>query len=393
MNYEQNAFLKILKDYLNKEETVFDNDIDWNQIYKYSAEQNLTSIIYVQCKNIIPDQYKARFLSQYSSSIVLSRNRNNIFNSIKNEFDDNEIKFFIVKGSEIANLYHHPDLRTMGDTDIILSKDDLNKANKILIDKLSFNKTEDFNEWVYFKNNFEFELHHSLVYDEDNANFIEGQEYLNDYWAHTYVDENNNYHLDWNFHLIYLLFHLRKHIINEGIGFRQFLDIAFVCKKINLDWNNIIEVLGSINLLSFSKNVFTLLNRWFDIKTPLVKDSFDEEFYNEIINKIYKDGVFGHINEDNKVVQYTSISNEKDNKLFTKVKYIFRLIFPSIKALKSFPYLSWIKDRNYLIPIAWLYRLFYILFNKNKMQYLNQMLDISDEDIENRKSFINKWEM
>ena len=156
MSIEQQYFIQILSDYLNQKESKAIDNIDWDLIYKYGKSQNLNSIIYIQCKDLIPKKLLNNFLGQYSSSIVASRNRNRLVNTIINELQTSSIHFLMVKGSEVSKLYYHPDLRTMGDTDFIVDKSDLERVDNILVNRLEFNKSDDFNEWTYFKNGLEF---------------------------------------------------------------------------------------------------------------------------------------------------------------------------------------------------------------------------------------------
>ena len=126
----------------------------------------------------------------------------------------------------------------MGDIDIVLSTDDRVKAHEI-IQNLGYRNTvyEDA-EWEYVKNGIEIELHDKLEYEQ----LTEHDLYFNDFWKYVKTENGESY-LDPNFHFLYLLLHLRKHLISFDVGFRQFMDIAVMAefnKKI-LDWPWIIR--------------------------------------------------------------------------------------------------------------------------------------------------------
>ena len=139
---------------------------------------------------------------------------------------DNKIQYFSVKGLAIADYYPMPALRTMGDIDLVV-KDKENVKNLLITIGYSFNEEEFngwFNEWHFFKHGVEFELHDYLMYEQSLIP-IEEVRYFNKCWD--YVTDNE---LDWNYHFVLLIAHLRKHLL-RGVGFRQFLDIAILIKN------------------------------------------------------------------------------------------------------------------------------------------------------------------
>lgn len=104
-------------------------------------------------------------------------------------------------------------------------------------------------------------------------------EFFNDCWQ--YVHEGQ---LDWDFHLLFLIFHLRKHFMNSGVGFRMFMDLAVVAAKVNIDWDTLANKLKKIGMLEFAKKCYGFIGRWFYIYGPLI-DQIDEDFFEEASQK------------------------------------------------------------------------------------------------------------
>lgn len=138
--------------------------------------------------------------------------------------------YFVIKGPEIAEYYPVPALRTMGDVDIVVK--DRSVAHEVMIKQgfTNITKLSD-REWQYYKMNMEFELHDRLVYKE-LINMDLQEVFFNDFWK--YVENNK---IDLNFHFVFLIYHLKKHFMNSGVGFRQFVDLAVLIKNAELNWD------------------------------------------------------------------------------------------------------------------------------------------------------------
>lgn len=270
----------------------------------------------------------------------------------------------------------------MGDADLIVQESDKVKAGELL-EKLGFKKTVETNEWVYIKGRFEVELHHALAYDRDQ---FQEAALLNDFWP--YVTDNK---LDISYHLIYLLFHLCRHLLFEGAGFRQFMDIAVVCKNAELDWNWLKDNLQKVGLYDFAVSVFGMNERWFGVKTS-ISGTVDEDFYNKVTEKIFKDGVFGHNNEDNRHAAGIVISMQNDSSTgMARIKYALSQVFPNYKEISRSERYSYIRKWKILLPIAWIQRGINRIANKTHRQnFINRTMTPSAE-IEERAQMMKQW--
>lgn len=191
----------------------------------------------------------------------------------------------------------------MGDCDLLVHSKDKSEIHKRFIELgYSFNDHHE-EEVKYFKNKLEIELHDKLLHVlEDDENSIQ---YFDQVW--NFVCDGK---LDWNFHMIYLLKHLSRHMVSGGVGIRQFMDIAILTQKLQLDWNYIDQELHKINLLDFAKKVFALNDIWFEIKSPIKVDELDNMFKKEARSRIYECGVFGQTSIDRDIID---ISNRAQN--------------------------------------------------------------------------------
>lgn len=184
-------------------------------------------ILYYQCRDFIPSSFSIVLEQRFNGVIFSYKNREKILQDIDKTFKAKRIPFLTIKGIEIAERYPIPFLRTMGDSDILVHKEDKERAG-IALEELGFSigeRNPDY-DWLCQKMGMMFELHHNLLYKE--AMTVDKQAlFFNDYW--NYV---NNGKLDWSFHYLYLIAHLRKHIMYSGAGFRMFMDLAVLADSI-----------------------------------------------------------------------------------------------------------------------------------------------------------------
>ena len=213
--------IAILRDHLDQTPTSPFNT-DWGELLALSKKHEVTAIVYAQCKSFIPQAYIEEYRRAWSAILFYYTNRVKMMEKIEAALAD--IEHFMIKGPSVAQYYPFPAFRTMGDTDIVIHTEDRTEADRRLRE-LGLACLSSFvdREWQYCYHNMEVELHDHLVYTE-SVNVDAQERFFNDFWKHV---QNNE--LDWDFHFLFLILHLRKHFMNSGIGLRQFMDIAVLC--------------------------------------------------------------------------------------------------------------------------------------------------------------------
>lgn len=394
MTLEQSFFIQILKDHLQGYKTKLDSGINWNTVASYARIHQVEGIVFYQCKQFLPPDVADLLNRKFSATLFYYKNRERAAKDIGKAFDKASIPFFIVKGMNIAACYPIPLLRTMGDLDIVVHEEDKTKADAVLL-TMGYSggeKVPDY-DWGYNRNKIHVELHHQLFYVEPGRNKTSRiqADFFNQCWNYVV-----NGKLDWNFHFLFILAHLRKHIVNSGAGFRMFMDVAAVIKNDpGLDWPWIEEKLESLYMGEFSKICFDLCERWFGVKPPIPYEAINEEFAEEATEKIFANGIFGFNDKSNKnnVAINSIIKNGKARKL-SRVQMVLRYMFPSYIHMRYIPYYHFVEGRQWLLPIAWIYR--FIRMLAGKTDSLSHLLDnvkvkISDEEIDTREKEMRRW--
>ncbi|MCF0120647.1 MAG: nucleotidyltransferase family protein [Oscillospiraceae bacterium] len=351
MEREHELLLTILSDHINGRDTEVITGADWDRINELALAHQVGGIVYHQCRAQLTGDAAAKLKTQYELSTGCYLQRRLIIKRIEEAFTRESIGFITVKGLDVAECYPVPQLRTMGDCDIIVRTEDKEKAHAIF-KELGFNDVEKGgNEWKYLMGNLEFELHDHLLYD----NFVSGnalRDFAETYWDYTEETAPGSSHfiLNWNYHFVYLILHLMKHFFVSGIGLRQFLDLAAVINRQELDFEWISEKLDELELLDFTKKCLGLCERWFGVELPL-SERMDDEKFEELTQYVMKNGVFGFENSEN-----------DDNLVVYKIKSggslraMLWAVFPPYDNLRVTEAYAFLDGRPWLLPAAWCYR-------------------------------------
>lgn len=191
MTKEQSVILGILSDHVNRNSTPLDaaDGCDWNAIMLSAHKHQVEGILYYQCKQFVPTNIKSRLAELYASNLFYYSNRERQFKEIEIAFDKEQIPFYTVKGMNVAKAYPIPALRTMGDCDSIVHPNDKEKAHEVMLPLGYKNQLQRDQEWAYFKNKLEFELHDHLLYDEI-VNSQVSRDFTDLAWDYVHSDES-----------------------------------------------------------------------------------------------------------------------------------------------------------------------------------------------------------
>jgi len=384
---EDKFYIQILKDFIHGDKTTLVENIDFKIIIDYGKTQNTNGIVFYQCKDFIPKEYLASANSYYASEIYAYGIQTNLTRTITNKLKENEIDHFVIKGPVVSKYYPINALRTMGDSDIVVKEKDLAKACDIMLE-LGYKEENSEKEIAFFKDGKEVEIHTHLIYPSKKRS-NEEIELCDRCW--NYVKDNN---LDETFHFMYLLLHLKKHLYGIGIGIRQFVDLALMMKNCQIDYAFIDQEFTKLNLLKFKNVTLSLISKWFDVGSQLVEIS--DEFYEEATLKILKNGVHGFDNQDNKLNDTFMSMSGKDNKLDGRGKghYLSEMFFPKYEVMIKMEKYQFLKDRKYLLPIAWVYRFILSLINNKAFKQIKETLTNSfflNSEMKKRQKERDNW--
>lgn len=366
---EQNYFLELLRDHLHGRKSIHKEEIDWNIIEQYAKVHSLEPIIYMQSKS---ERLKKKYNFQLYYYANLKRELERLDDAIR------PIDYFVFKGMPVAELYPISALRTMSDVDILVHATDQVAVHKKIV-ALGYHNTIKENEqvWHYSKKCFEIELHSQMIF----ANKF--QEKVLEKFGESCWQYYDKYKIDWNFHFLFILIHLRKHFIRNGIGFRQFMDVAVICQKINIDWEWIRIKSKELEIYEFMLMTLAFVKKWFDVEIPIELPEISDDFYEKTTSWVFSNGVFGFENEDN-----LTSRNIAEIRRHGRVGWVFLSIFLPYKQLVKSKDFKFLVGRKYLLIFAWMKRIF--LIAKNGNNYGKRYKQIENDSVK-KNLFFNEW--
>ena len=332
-------FIQLINSFVNDKPVKPEDNINWDEIIRLAKINNLLGIIFTSIdkmdnsyrpKEELYNKLKRNFLLQIRNSDQIDT----YVKHITKAFEEENIDHIFLKGYEIKHCYPIPELRTMSDVDIVIRREDRQKSDEVLKDLGYEGNFTNCEVWDYRKKISYIEMHTSMVSDEIKQG-IDYRKYFSNPWEHAVLKSKNTYKLDDEYHLIFLLVHMAKHFSECGCGIRMFLDIQFYLKKYSqtLDWDYIWKELKSLELVMFTKIVFTLCNRWFDGEIPIEPINLDDEFYEKITENVLLGGIFGFELSNYKLGMVRHDLNKSNSYFKSSFKICKRLIFPPYEEL------------------------------------------------------------
>ena len=350
MSNNQQFFIYILSKYLNNQniDIKYNFTCNFSELLDIAYIHNLTGILAAICRKekiCLDDNYTKILDENLFISVRMSLMWNKLHKEVTTALAFNKIKNITVKGPIIKKYYPDPDLRTMGDIDLVICKTDIPKAIKIM-ETMGFKSQPGcIDEYKFIRKDFCVELHEDLT----SKDFGTGVDYKAEMQSLFYnvkkVDEYIQELTD-EYHLIYLILHIAQHLISSGCGIRQIMDVAVMIKNVKLDYTHIWKELDRLELSVLAHYIFCLCHRWFGIKIDDYE--VDEDIYEMLSNYIIKGGIFGYVGDrQNNLIIRESIYG-------SKIKTFIKRVFPSIEETKS--KVIWFRNKSsLLLPFAWIY--------------------------------------
>lgn len=353
MTEVQKYFIALLSSHLNKKAPQSSSNIDWIELFKLAELHNLTGIIAVELKKLPADKQPNDKVKSYFNQVIgltiqNTELKNQGIKVMKNALSQAKIMHTIIKGGAIRKLYPAPELRTSGDTDVVIQQEDKEKVKNILLNAGFKLKSESVEQVVlnYLDQEFQFKTYFDCLTKTDRL-----------YFSTDLCDSDNGftYYLKPKYHLIYVINHLLKHVKSGGVGLRQLMDVDVILRNESIDLNDILPTFKEMNIEKSALVIIALAKRLFN--TPINLDySVDNELFNKIIDMMLTGGVFGFANANPGTVRLANNGS--------KLKALKDLLFTN----KEYMYNTYMyaNEHHFLLPIAYIHRLINAVFKRGK---------------------------
>lgn len=373
--------------------TAFEESIDWNEIIKEANAHEISALIYSsiygvkELKGLVKDDLEEWKRKTFITGISQISHFNQV-GKIFEIFNENKIDLIALKGLVVRDLYPKAEFRTMGDADILVHEEDLERVKELLISEGYELKEGADNHGAHLafthKRFWPIEVHWTLVNDDY---FSVNKSFEKELWdrARDVRIGNSKVLALCNEDLaLHLCLHMGGHIIYGGFGLRQLCDLVLLVEKEGekIDWTDFISKTKECGAESFVSAIFKCCNRLFNMEIPLEVQNLsdiDEAIINSLIETIFISGVFGRKNAA--VALSTSFSRNKNGEEDkSPEKKYFEMLFPKVENMSD--KYDYAKKNKALTPVAWAHHLGAGVLNKdfsigNKIKFISSGIKIS----------------
>lgn len=350
-------------------------NFDLNKLFDEAKHQTVLPIAYMGLQN---KKFEKEFYNSVARNLQVGYNHTEIAGLLSK----NNIKYVFIKGVASASYYKEPNLRMMGDVDVLINRCDTEKVHTLL-QTLGYTTNEDIfkeNGHIGYKRGIKgaasvCEVHFTLN-GIPNSMSLSFEKYIGNILDDTkeISVSNGKCRVPSDFHHgIVLLLHTAGHLTSEGVGLRHLCDWAvFVNRFSNDEFINLFEIpLKEMGLWRFAQLLTLCCEGYLGIDKKQWAGEAEEGLTGEIIADIMNGGNFG-LKDKDRYGQIKYISDRESHKVSDKGA--FPQLLSSINAKAKTEY-KFAENCKLLLPIAWVLVIFNYLFlvltHKRRLDNLN----------------------
>ena len=382
----ENVILEILSAFIHNREPYLNCDVQEGKVFYTFYFQNMLPVLaYMDKKwDIIKDEkIKRRLTDCYYQTVAENFKKIAVFEIMSQKLSENNIPHMPVKGWYLRTLYPVSELRTFGDIDILIRKQDREKVDKIFIQN-GYKVKENWEPtYSYYNDLSRCEVHTELM-DSDLGKGEQVISFFSDALETAEKDTCERLSPQKDIHFIYLFCHLAKHLYKGGAGIRMYMDIALFIKANSdtLNFEKIYEDFKKLHLEQFFKTVTLACCEWFQIELPFEINDIKPNS-TEILKKYtFGADLFGKARDK-------SVISIRNNEYGSKVGALRETLFPSTQKIEE--RYKFIKGRKYLLPVAWVARGFVNLKDiPEKLKYIKRVSNTDMNLVSEYDGFISE---
>lgn len=307
--HDQLLLFSLLRNALwNEEERVASNATTLLATLKEAEKQTVTAFVLDamnKCGVKLPQDVVFNYFS-YSTQIASgNRQLNAAARALGKLLAKNGVDYAIVKGQVVASLYPNPLLRQSGDIDFYCDKENFGKAKEVISREwgVMYNDTDSDKHLHFDYRGVTFEMHFSLTsfYNKRKNDYWE-QLLSEDVGGEVIINGESVKTLSSTLHTLYVFLHLYHHLIELGVGLRQFCDLAVMLHAYKSDINHDalrqhLEMLGMEKAFRACGSILVhQLGLPAEEFTYALTDK-DQRYGNRILDVVFYRGNMGHYNK------------------------------------------------------------------------------------------------
>lgn len=348
----KDVFLVLLKNGLNIDssdcsiiEDMSEEDARW--LYRFSNSQDFAHIIAAAlwrggALERFPELCE-KFLRKWNLAHYRNARIESVYNRVCELLSLEKIDFLPLKGIVSKDLYPESWMRTSCDMDILVRKEDMERASCLLIDKLNFAKGEEGTHdlQLIYSGDTVLELHYSLIEERygKKSSYV-----LNDVWSNIIPTDSCKKSMTPEMFYFYHVAHMAKHFIMGGCGVRPFVDLYFMRNKDSELLSKSRDILCEAGLYKFAQACEKIVDAWF-CEGESGEELRDVETY------VISGGIYGTMKN------YSMVHAARAGGKYRF--YLSRIWAPYDDLVYTYPAL---REKRWLVPVYQIKRWFRLVF-------------------------------
>ncbi|MDZ5254396.1 nucleotidyltransferase family protein [Clostridium sp. LIBA-8841] len=395
MNNSQVQIIKLLNLAIHGEKLKDFKEISkWDEIIEEAKAHEISALIYSAIYGIksLDGLSKERLDYWKKTTFFTGIGQISHYNQVGKlfeKFNEENIDVIVLKGLVVRELYPKSEFRTMGDADILVHEEDLERVTTLLQGlgyKLEECEDEHGAHLVFSHEKYRHvEVHWTLVNDDY---FLGTKEFEKSIWANSMkinIGEAEVLSLGWEDLALHLCLHMAVHIVWGGFGLRQLCDLVLLVeqKGNEINWESFMIKGIECGAEKFILAIFKCCEKLFNMEIPSEVEnsgSVDENLIDDLIQNIFNSGVFGKKDVIGTLgADFAYSKDEKEKKRSISEKYL-ELVFPKVENMSE--KYQYAQNNKILTPIAWAHHLGAGVFNKDyslksKIRFLTKSVSVS----------------
>ena len=398
---DQRFFLEILRNALHDEKCALTGKevlCNLKGLLRYSSIHMVYPIVIDALYRVCPKEIE-KFKKKAIDQTIQQASRTASFLLLYHKMQDEDLFPIVLKGIICRSLYREPETRRSVDEDLLIKPNEVYRYHDFLI-KHGFRLAEP---------NVSLDTASELSYhNADNQLYLEVHKFLFSQRDGAYGELNNLFNnpdntvfipvydtdihtFGYTDHLLYMICHAYKHLIYSGIGIRQICDMVLFAETYGklIDWNRITSSLKEFHLDTFSEALLKIAVDYLGMDVNKAECSHlyslcktDER---PLLNDILSGGIYG-AQDENRLhsanLTLSAVSAKKQGKKNSGLKHS---LFPSFAYMSS--NYSYLKKSRFLLPIAWIQRIYSYLKSSKKNIKPKKSIEIGKQRIELLKKY------
>ncbi len=380
MDRTQSAIVALLKSAITGKGQPLPEDFELEKVLQTARKHQIVAMVYqgaVLCGVDAGKPEMQQMFQLYCRSLQHSEAQMAWVEKIFRGFQEAGIEHLPVKGCRLKKLYPKPEMRTMGDADILIRMEQYEKVTAVMT-ALGFEADgESDHELKWKAPGLNVELHKRLIPSYNKDYFA----YYGDGWQLAKEKIGSQYAMTKENEFVYIFAHFAKHFRDGGAGYRYITDLwVYRRKNPNLDQTYITGELEKLQMADFYRNILRLIACWFE-------DGPADGVLELMTQYIDSGGTWGDL--ESKVLSVTVRDSKRASQgIWGRIAFLRRIAFPNFSSMQlEYPIL---KKMPWLLPVMWIRRGFRKVFlERGTVARKKKELQILDKkNLQEREEFL-----